>query len=337
MHNVILYYNFKPIADVAAFIRMHRTVCKELELKGRVYVSAEGINGTLAGTIAAVDHYKAFLLEQPGFRDTEFKEDETSEIPFAKLIVKERPEIVSLKAGDDLVPGTEGVVYLDPEQWRRVMESDEDYVMIDVRNNYESKVGHFEGALLPDVENFYDFPQWLDEADIPKDTKVLMYCTGGIRCEKFSVLMKKRGYSDVNQLHGGIINYGKKQGGVHFRGKCFVFDDRLVVPVNPNDEDPISTCEVSGVPCDTYINCANMECNRLFICAEEAAVAMEGCCSASCKESSKRRPFNRENAYAPFRKWYHYFGPEFKERQARRASEADADASHSARTPDSKA
>jgi UPF0176 protein len=324
MYNVILYYNFKPIADVSAFIAEHRDFCKERALKGRVYVSAEGINGTLAGATDSVQAYKAFLRAQPGFSDTEFKEDDASEIPFAKLIVKQRPEIVSLKAGDDIVPGTEGVVYLEPEQWRRVMEGDEPYVMIDVRNNYESKVGHFEGALLPDVENFYDFPKWLDEAEIPKDTKVLMYCTGGIRCEKFSVLMKKRGYRDVNQLHGGIINYGKKEGGVHFRGKCFVFDDRLVVPVNPNDEEPISTCEISGVPCDTYINCANMECNRLFVCAEDAAVEMEGCCCAACKESPKRRPFNRENAYAPFRKWYHYFGPEFKERQARRASEMNA-------------
>lgn len=318
MYKVILYYNFKPISDVEAFIADHRRFCKDLKLHGRIYVSEEGINGTVAGKVENVGKYESFLRSKPGFFDTQFKEDYSDEIPFAKLIVKKRPEIVSLKADENLVPGSEGVVYLSPSEWRAVMESDEDYIMIDVRNNYESKVGHFEGAILPDLENFYDFPKWLDEQDFDPDKKVLMYCTGGIRCEKFSILMKKRGYKDVNQLHGGILQYAKDEKGAHFKGKCFVFDDRLVVPVNPNDEEPIAICEISGVPSDTYLNCANMECNRLFVCAEEAAVKMEGCCSEECKKSERRRPFNRENAYAPFRKWYHYFGPEFKDREAAR-------------------
>lgn len=320
MYKVILYYNFKPISEVERFIAEHRKFCKDLELKGRVYVSDEGINGTLSGTIVSIDRYAVFLRNQPGFDDTEFKEDITDSVPFAKLIIKKRPEIVSLRASMDLDPSKEGTGYLDPSDWRKVMESGEDYVMIDVRNNYESKIGHFEGAILPDLENFYDFPQWVDEAGIEKDKKILMYCTGGIRCEKFSILMRKKGYNDVNQLHGGILNYAKKERGAHFKGKCFVFDDRLVVPVNPDDEEPISHCEISGVPSDTYINCANMECNRLFICSEEAAKEMEGCCCDACKQSPKRRPFDANNAYAPFRKWYHYFGPEFKDRK--RANEA---------------
>jgi len=320
MYSVILYYNFTPVENVQAFIAEHRSICKDLSLKGRIYVSDEGINGTLSGATESVDQYKDFLCGKPGFESTEFKEDHTDHIPFAKMIVKKRPEIVSLKAEEFIQPGTEGVVYLEPHEWRRIMESGEDYVMIDVRNDYESRIGHFDGALLPPVKNFYDFPQWLDEAGIEKDRKVLMYCTGGIRCEKFSVYMKKQGYQDVNQLHGGIINYGYKEGGAHFRGKCFVFDDRLVVPVNPDDEEPIATCEITGVPCDTYINCANMECNKLFICSEEGARKTEGCCSEACMQSGKKRPFDPDNAYAPFRKWYHYFGPEFKDRQRARAA-----------------
>jgi UPF0176 protein len=316
MYKVILYYNFKPIPDVDSFIKDHRSFCKDNELKGRIYVSEEGINGTLAGTDASVDAYKSYLNSQPGFANTEYKDDESDNIPFAKLIVKKRPEIVSLRADIELNPNEEAQGYLDPSEWRNVIESGEEYVMIDVRNNYESKIGHFEGAILPDLENFYDFPKWVDESGIEKDKKILMYCTGGIRCEKFSILMRKKGYNDVNQLHGGILNYAKVENGAHFKGKCFVFDDRLVVPVNPDDEEPISQCEISGVPCDTYINCANMECNRLFICAEEAAIEMEGCCCEDCKKSDKRRPFDSANAYAPFRKWYHYFGPEFKNRKA---------------------
>ncbi len=315
MFPVLLYYSFNPIENPDSFVKDHKAFCKEHGLKGRIYVSEEGINGTVSGTREATELYKMELRSQPGFADIEFKEDEADRIPFAKLIVKLRPEIVSLKSPIKLDPVTEGGRHLKPREWKQIMESGEDYVMIDARNNYESKVGHFEGAVLPDLENFYDFPEWLDQAGIPKDKKVLMYCTGGIRCEKFSVLMKKKGWSDVNQLHGGILNYAKETGGAHFRGKCFVFDDRLVVPVNPDDEEPIAECEITGNPADTYLNCANMECNRLFICSEEGARKMEGCCSEACKQHPYKRPFNPENAFAPFRKWYQYFGRDFKERK----------------------
>ncbi len=156
---------------------------------------------------------------------------------------------------------------------------------------------------------------WLENFEADKDKKVLMYCTGGIRCEKFSVVMKEKGWHDVNQLHGGIQRYAREEGGKHYKGKCFVFDDRLVVPVNEDDMEPISRCEITGKPADTYINCANMECNKLFVCSEEGARKMEGCCSEECLQSDYKRPFDPENAFRPFRKWYHYFDDEFKERE----------------------
>jgi UPF0176 protein len=309
---VILYYYFHPIEEVEKFCKEHKRYCQELGVKGRIYVSKEGINGTLAGTFEQVDAYENYLRSIPGFEKTEFKEDECEYIPFARLSCKVRDEIVSLHI--EGVDPERGGRHLQPDEWRNVMESNEDFVIIDVRNNYESKVGHFEGAIQPDVENFYDFPQWLDEADIPKDKKVLMYCTGGIRCEKFSVLMKEKGWEDVNQLHGGILNYAKKEKGKHFKGKCFVFDDRLVVPVDEENLQPISYCEITGKPADTYLNCANMQCNKLFVCSEEGAQIMEGCCSEKCKKSEYRRPFDPEHAFRPFRKWYNYFGDDFKSR-----------------------
>lgn len=314
VYPVLLYYNFSPIANPEDFRIRHRAFCRDHNLKGRIYVSEEGINGTVSGRREDTEAYKAYLCSLPGFENTEFKEDECDTIPFARMIVKIRPEIVALRSPIPLDPNTEGGRRLTPSEWRAIMDSEEDFVVIDVRNNYESKVGHFRGAIKPDLENFYDFPQWLDEVDIPKDKKVLMYCTGGIRCEKFSVLMKKKGWQDVNQLHGGILNYGKEEGGKHFLGKCFVFDDRLVVPVNPDDEEPVSYCEITGKPADTYLNCANMECNKLFICSEEGAHLMEGCCSEACKQHPHKRPFDPDKAFAPFRKWYEYFGKEFKER-----------------------
>ena len=315
MYSTILYYKFIYIEDPQAFKKKHISLCRELGILGRIYISHEGLNGTAAADERHIDLYKARLRQEPGFEDIAFKEEKTGSIPFEKLKVKIRPEIVSLKASIPIDPSKDGEGYLEPAEWRRIMESDKDFVMIDVRNNYESRVGHFEGALTPDLENFYDFPKWIDEANIDKNKKILMYCTGGIRCEKFSILMRQKGYEDVYQLHGGILNYKHEQDGAHFKGKCFVFDDRLTVPVNPLENEPLTKCEITGKPCDTYINCANMECNRLFICSEEGARHMEGCCSEECKNSPYKRPFNPDDVYAPFRKWYHYFGPEFKERQ----------------------
>ena len=311
-YEVLLYYKFHKIENPERFCKEHKQFLKDNGILGRVYVGREGLNGTVGGTPEQMESYRQYVWSLPGFEDTEFKIDKSDEIPFAKLTCKVREEIVALNAEAD---PAEGGKHMSPDEWRSVMESQKDYIMIDVRNNYESEVGHFEGAIKPDVENFYDFPKWLDEADLPKDKKVLMYCTGGIRCEKFSVLMKEKGWDDVNQLHGGILNYAKEEGGKHFKGKCFVFDDRLVVPVNKDDLQPIARCEITGKPADSYINCANMECNKLFICSEEGAELMEGCCSEECKASEYRRPFDPDNAFKPFRKWYNYFDDDFKQRK----------------------
>lgn len=313
MYEVILYYRFHEIKDPQSFCEEHKLFCKELGVKGRIYIGKEGINGTLGGTPEQVAAYKEQLTSIEGFDGIDFKTDTSDYIPFAKLICKTRDEIVALCEDD--VDLSRGGKYLEPPQWREVLESEEEYVLIDVRNDYESKIGHFEGAITPEVKNFYEFPDWLDNLKVDKNKKVLMYCTGGIRCEKFSVLMKEKGWKDVNQLHGGILRYGKEEGGVHFKGKCFVFDDRLVVPVNERDMEPIAECEITGKPADTYINCANMECNKLFVCSEEGARMMEGCCSEECRQSEYKRPFDPENAFRPFRKWYNYFDEDFKDRE----------------------
>src|SRR5262249_40352393 len=157
-----------------------------------------------------IEEYKRYLCSLPGFETTEFKEDLCDEIPFARLSVRVRPEIVALKPQGALAVDGQG--YLEPHQWRQALESDSrDFILIDVRNNYESRIGRFKGAITPDVENFYDFPQWLESAGLDRDKKVLMYCTGGIRCEKFSVYMKAHGFKNIYQLHGGIINYAQKE------------------------------------------------------------------------------------------------------------------------------
>lgn len=308
MYHIIAYYHFSVIGDPARFCADHRRACRRMNLKGRVYLAGEGINGTLAGAAEDIGAYKDFLHSIPGFAATDFKHHVSEAVPFDRLTVKVRPEIVTLKVPLKGRPDKDGAQHLTPAEWRRMMESGEDYVMIDVRNDYETAIGHFKGALLPPVKNFYDFPQWVEKTAIPKHKKILMYCTGGIRCEKFSVFMKEKGYTEMYQLQGGILNYARQEGGRHFAGKCFVFDDRLSVPVDENRTEPISRCELTGVLCDTYINCANFDCNRLFICSEEAAVRMKGCCSDECMRSEWRRPFNAEDIYAPSRRWHNYYG-----------------------------
>ncbi len=305
-YKLILYYQFSPIANPEEFCREHKRACQDFNLYGRVYIAAEGINGTLAGLAGRIDAYMAYLRSRPGFAATEFKVDDLDHVPFVKLVVKVREEIVTLKTGEALSV-EDGGRHLSPEEWKAVLDAGEDVILIDVRNDYESKVGHFEGAIRPDEQNFYDFPRWLERAQLDKTKKVLMYCTGGIRCEKFSVLMKKKGFRDVNQLHGGIINYAKTVGDAHFRGKCFVFDDRLTVPVQRDQQEPLTRCEITGAPCDTYVNCANPDCNKLFICSEQGAHKNEGCCSSDCMRSPRRRPFDPDQIYTPTRKWYQYF------------------------------
>jgi len=316
MYEVILYYKFTEINDPEQYKENHKEFCRELGIKGRIYISSEGINGTVGGTSRQVQQYKERLENDLGMQDIDFKTDTADRVPFARLQCKTRDEIVAIRAQQPVSPTqNKGGTYLEPHEWREILESDEDYILIDVRNDYESYVGHFEGAIKPQVQNFFDFPKWLEQFEADKDKKVLMYCTGGIRCEKFSILMKEHGWKDVNQLHGGILRYAQEEGGKHFKGKCFVFDDRLIVPVNPDDEGPIARCAITGEPADTYINCANMECNKLFVCSEEGARQMEGCCSEACRQSEYKRPFDPQNAFKPFRKWYNYFDEDFKERE----------------------
>ncbi len=306
MYQLIHYYKFFPINDLHSFWSQHKSRCTALRLKGRIYIAPEGINGSVCGTPKQIAAYQTFLRSCDGFADTEFKEETCDTVPFYQLRVKIRPEIVSLKKSFfQMGPQQETGTFLEPREWRRAMESERNYLLLDVRNQYESTVGHFEGAMIPPVTHFFNFPQWLEQSNLDRNQKVLMYCTGGIRCEKFSSLMKQKGFKNVYQLKGGIINYAQKENGAHFKGKCFVFDDRMTIPVNPKETEPIARCAISGVPCDTYINCANVVCNRLFICSKEAAVAMEGCCSEACRVSPNKRPIQFDQTFVPFRKLSH--------------------------------
>lgn len=263
---VILYYKYVPIPDPEAFAAEHRQLCARLGLKGRVLIAAEGINGTLAGPRAAVEEYIAAMRSNEAFADIEFKTSAGDETTFPKLVVKVRPEIVTLAAGIPLEPDTWN--QLTPAEWKRTLEEEPDAVVLDVRNRYESELGRFENAIACDIEHFRELPAYVDQLAELKNRKVLIYCTGGIRCEKASALLRAKGFTDVHQLHGGIVTYQQQFGNEHWLGECFVFDQRMAVPVQENLV-PIGRCAHTGRTTNRVVNCLHDPCHRLFLLAKE--------------------------------------------------------------------
>ena len=264
--SVILYYKYVQLNGVERFAAEHKWLCASLGLKGRVIVAAEGINGTLAGPPAAVQSYMDTMHADPRFSDMEFKLSAGAPDTFPRLSVKVRPEIVTLAAGIPLQADLDN--HLTPTEWKRVLEEDPDVVVVDVRNRYESAAGKFENAIACEIDNFRELPEYLEKLAENQNKKVLMYCTGGIRCEKASALFRHRGFKQVFQLHGGIVNYQKEYGNAHWLGECFVFDKRMTVRVE-EDLKHVGRCAHSGRPTGRFVNCLHDLCHCLFLLAEE--------------------------------------------------------------------
>ncbi len=288
-YRVLLYYLYVRIDDVPGYTKAHRALCEKLELLGRIIIGDEGINGTVSGTWENTQAYMDAMAADPLTAAMEFKIDEEKGHVFPKLSIKERSEIVTLGLGEeDLHPAELTGKHLSPTEWREAME-DPNAVIIDARNDYEWKMGHFEGALLPDVPNFRDMPQWVrDHREELEGKRILTYCTGGIRCEKFSGFLLQEGFEDVSQLDGGIVTYGKDETvrGDKYLGKCYVFDQRIGVPVNRTEGDTvIATCVNCGQPSDRYANCAWKPCNEQHFCCETCEEPALRCCSDECREN----------------------------------------------------
>jgi UPF0176 protein len=253
---------------------------------GRIYLAYEGINAQMSVPEANYVNFLAYLDSYQEFKNMPIKagvEDDGKS--FYKLAIKVRKKIVA----DGLEDGTFDVTnvgnHLDAVQFNEALELP-GTVVVDMRNHYETEIGHFENAICPDVDTFREeLPMVAEMLKDKKDHKILMYCTGGIRCEKASAYLKHKGFSDVNQLHGGIIEYARQvkeqQLPVKFKGKNFVFDERLGERIS---EEIISKCHQCGVVCDTHTNCANDDCHLLFIQCESCKKTMQGCCSEACIE-----------------------------------------------------
>ena len=282
----ISFYRYVYLDDPQEFRDKLYREWYPLNCFGRIYVAHEGVNAQMSIPEQNLDTFLAKLESHPELKNMPIKyaiEDDGKS--FYKLTIKVRPKIVADGLEDHTYDVTNVGAHLSPEAFQQALE-DKNSLIIDMRNHYESEVGHFENAYCPDADTFRECIELVEEKFAEqKDKKVLLYCTGGIRCEKASAYLKHKGFSDVNQLHGGIIAYAhrvkEKRIESKFVGKNFVFDQRLGESI---DGQVISRCHQCGELCDTHTNCANDDCHLLFIQCPSCASTYEGCCSEDCKD-----------------------------------------------------
>lgn len=258
-----------------------------LDILGRIYVAHEGVNAQLSVPAPKFDAFKAHLDSIAFLKDVRLniavEQDNKS---FLKLKIKVRNKIVADGLNDDTFDVTNKGVHLSAAEFN-ALTSQDDTIVVDMRNHYESEIGHFEGAITPDVDTFRDSLPIIEEdlCEHKEDKNLVMYCTGGIRCEKASAYFKHKGFKNVYQLEGGIIEYARqvKNQGLNnkFVGKNFVFDERRSEAIS---EDVIARCHQCGSPCDTHVNCANEACHLLFIQCPSCAEKLDSCCSDTCAE-----------------------------------------------------
>ncbi len=272
MQKIILYYKFAPLSDPEAIRLWQRNLCERLNLKGRILISKHGINGTVGGDIDAVKAYVKETKAYPAFKGTGFKWSDGTGNDFPRLSIKVRDEIVTFGAPDELEVDEKGVIgggkHLKPAQVHQLIkERGDDVVFFDGRNAYEAKVGKFKNAIVPDVRTTRDFAAELDSGkyDDIKNKPIVTYCTGGVRCEVLSSLMKKRGFGEVYQIDGGIVKYGEtyKDDGL-WEGSLYVFDDRMGMKFSDKAVD-IGECIHCQAKTSSYENCALKSCNDLVL------------------------------------------------------------------------
>ena len=272
-YKIILFYKYTGITDPKALRDEQFELCKRLGMKGRMIIAREGINGTFEGTESACQEYMSLMKSDSRFADIHWKvSNGTADgTAFPRLSVKVRKEIVSLHLGDeaDIDPNQITGNHLKPEDLRKWYEQGKKFHIVDMRNDYELRVGKFEGTGFPDLNNFRDLKKNIKKIENLKDETVLTVCTGGVRCEKASGLLVREGFKDVHQLDGGIVSYMEQFPGQDFKGSLYVFDKRIVMNFNdPDKHEIIGHCSKCGVKSEHYVNCGNLMCHDHFICCE---------------------------------------------------------------------
>ena len=288
---IILFYKYVNIDDPDALRHAQHALCKKLDLKGRVIVAKEGINATLEGTTENINSYLEEFLADSRFSTTHIKKSVGTGDAFPKLSVRVRPEIVTLGLENDIDPNEITGKHLKPEELKKWYEDGKEFYIIDMRNDYEFKVGRFKDSRLMPVQNFRDIPKALSYIEELKDKTVVPVCTGGVRCEKASGLLVREGFKDVYQLDGGIVTYMEKFPSQEFEGSLYVFDKRITMDFDSKDKHiVVGKCEKCEVPSERYVNCKNPECNKHFLCCENCSEADgKSFCGEICFEKIQSR------------------------------------------------
>jgi UPF0176 protein len=297
LDKIILYYAFTPIADPTALMLWQKNLCETLNIKGRIIISEQGINGTLGGKMSDLKKYVKATKDYPGFNKIDFKWSAGTGNDFPKLKIKIKDELVLFGKTDEIKVGEKGIIgggiHLRPEEVDKlVAERSEDVVFFDGRNSFEAKIGRFKDAVIANTSTTRDFIAELDSGkfDHLKNKAVITYCTGGIRCEILSVLMKNRGFQEVYQIKGGIVRYGNKYGDKsHWEGSLFTFDDRLTIDFS-NDVKMLGTCKRCEAKTKSFRNCLNDNCHQLVLLCDDCYANHKG---LPCKHDRETKT-NRE-------------------------------------------
>lgn len=290
-YTILLFYKYVQIDNPEEVRDAQRKLCEDLGLKGRLIVAHEGINVTLEGTTENTQKYIEELEKDSRFLNIHFKRSVGTGNSFPKLSVKVRKEIVSLHLENDIDPNKITGKHLKPEELKEWYESGKEFYVIDMRNDYEFKVGRFKDSVLMPIQNFRDIPSALSHIEHLKGKTVLPVCTGGVRCEKASGLLVREGFTDVYQLYGGIVNYMEKFPASEFKGTLYVFDKRVTMDFDPADKhEVIGTCDKCKVACETFLNCRNKQCNKKMLCCADCR-GEEGIafCSDECEQAVREK------------------------------------------------
>jgi len=286
----ISFYQYAHIGNPRLFRDHLFQKWSALEVVGRTYVAKEGINSQIAVPVQNLDQFREELYEIDflnGIRLNYAVDDSEAKFSFLKLKIKVRDKILADGLNDETFDVTNKGIHLNAEEFNKLTD-DPETILIDFRNHYEWEVGHFKGAILPDVDTFRESLPYIEDTYLKgnEDKNIVMYCTGGIRCEKASAWFRHRGFKNVHQLEGGIIKYANdaRHAGIDnkFIGKNFVFDERRGERIS---EEIISVCHQCGSPADVHTNCANDACHLLFIQCDECKQKMENCCSDECQHT----------------------------------------------------
>lgn len=304
-YKIILFYKYVFISDPEVVAQRQREICEKLGLKGRCIIASEGINATFEGTEENIKEYIKELEKDERFLNIHFKLSYGTGFAFPKLSIKVRKEIVSLHLGVcDIDPNQITGKRLKPEELHEwFMENKaasaqgfgepKEFYIVDMRNAYEHKVGHFENSILPPIENFRDLPKVVEQIAHLKNKTVLTVCTGGVRCEKASGFLIKEGFTDVYQLDGGIVSYMEKYPNEDFQGKLYVFDGRVTMGFYTDDPKHkiVGKCDNCIEQSENYVNCANPICHRHFIICQKCLAKNNGkaFCPGGCVMSRHGR------------------------------------------------